>query len=176
MLIHSSECVQYLCKLLKAQEGNAALGWREYVRTLFKIWGTHVGIFWLTAKLASEIWTQPGGHRTVSESCNYALQAHNGALKRWIMCALLNCENTVSIAPKKCLPLLERETGKQNVLIRDDLRRDGPRIVSCDKEQKQSNAFYQKRRWHWSGEIRSPDDQSPGRELSIKHQWDCSQR
>ena len=51
-------------------------------------------------------------------------------------CVLLNCENTVRITPKKFPPLLEMELEMQNVLIRDDLFRDWPHIVSSDKEQR----------------------------------------
>ena len=65
MLIHNSECVQYLCKLLKAQ--NTALCWRKYIRILYKIGIAQMDILWLMAKLASEIWTQTGGHCTLSE-------------------------------------------------------------------------------------------------------------
>lgn len=76
----SSVCVNYL--RLK----NTELCWRKCIRIQFKILITHMDILWLMAKLASEIWKQPGGHCTVPEQCNYVLQADNGEWK--VLCVV----------------------------------------------------------------------------------------
>lgn len=122
-----SICVNYL--RLK----NTVLCWRKCIRILFKIWITHMDILWLMAKLASEIWTQPGGDCTLPEQCNYVLQAYNGELK--LLC-VVELWKYCQYHSKEILHLLEMETEKQDVLIRGDLLRDWPRFVSSDKEQR----------------------------------------